>query len=235
MAKEKETGKKDAGKPAAKAAGKAEGKAAGKGAGKGAKPAAAAAKPAAAKGPRTPAPPARLLERYRAEVVPALMKQFGYTNVMQVPKLVKVVLNRGAGDAAGEAKVMESYVDELQAISGQRPVVTRARRSIAAFKLREGMPIGCKVTLRGGQMYEFFDRLVSLTLPRVRDFRGVSSKGFDGRGNFNLGLDEQIIFPEIDYDKIARVKGVSISVTTTARTDDEGRALLKGLGFPFRD
>jgi len=227
MAKDKDTGKKDAGKPAgAKAPGKAP-----KGAGKGEAPAAAAA-PRASKAPTMPA---RLHEKYRAEVVPALMKQFGYTNVMQVPKLVKVVINRGAGDAAGEAKVMDSYVEELQAVTGQRPVVTRARRSIAAFKLREGMPIGCKVTLRGARMYEFFDRLVSLTLPRVRDFRGVSSKGFDGRGNFNLGLDEQIIFPEIDYDKIVRVKGLSISVATTAATDDEGRALLKGLGFPFRD
>jgi large subunit ribosomal protein L5 len=227
MAKDKDTGKKDAGKPAgAKAPGKAP-----KGAGKGEAPAAAAA-PRASKAPTMPA---RLHEKYRAEVVPALMKQFGYTNVMQVPKLVKVVINRGAGDAAGEAKVMDSYVEELQAVTGQRPVVTRARRSIAAFKLREGMPIGCKVTLRGARMYEFFDRLVSLTLPRVRDFRGVSSKGFDGRGNFNLGLDEQIIFPEIDYDKIVRVKGMSISVATTAATDDEGRALLKGLGFPFRD
>jgi large subunit ribosomal protein L5 len=130
---------------------------------------------------------------------------------------------------------METYVDELRAITGQRPVVTRARRSIAAFKLREGMPIGCKVTLRGERMYEFFDRLVSLTLPRVRDFRGVSPKGFDGRGNFNLGLDEQIIFPEIEYEKIVRVKGVSISIGTTAKTDDEGRALLKALGFPFRE
>jgi large subunit ribosomal protein L5 len=229
MAKEKETGKKQgAGKPEGKGAGKG----AGKVAGKAAKPAAAAAIPT---GPRAPAPPARLHEKYRAEVVPALMKQFGYTNVMQVPKLVKVVLNRGAGDAASEAKIMDSYVEELQAITGQRPVVTRARRSIAAFKLREGMPIGCKVTLRGAQMYEFFDRLVSLTLPRVRDFRGVSPKGFDGRGNFNLGLDEQIIFPEIEYDKIVRVKGVSISIGTTAATDDEGRALLKGLGFPFRE
>jgi large subunit ribosomal protein L5 len=230
MAKEKDSGKKDAGKPAgAKASGKAPK------AGKGAAPAAAAAMPKAPKAPKAPAQPARLHEKYRAEVVPALMKQFGYTNVMQVPKLVKVVINRGAGDAAGEAKVMESYVEELQAVTGQRPVVTRARRSIAAFKLREGMPIGCKVTLRGARMYEFFDRLVSLTLPRVRDFRGVSSKGFDGRGNFNLGLDEQIIFPEIEYDKIVRVKGLSISVATTAATDDEGRALLKGLGFPFRD
>jgi large subunit ribosomal protein L5 len=233
MAKEKESGKKkEAGQQAGKPGGK-EAKAAKPA--KAGKPAAGAAEPAAPKGPKAPAEPARLRVKYRADVVPALMKQFGYTNVMQVPKLVKVVLNRGTGDASGEAKVMEAYVDELKAISGQRPVVTRARRSIAAFKLREGMPIGCKVTLRGERMYEFFDRLVSLTLPRVRDFRGVSPKGFDGRGNFNIGLDEQIIFPEIEYDKIVRVKGVSISVTTTAKTDDEGRALLKALGFPFRE
>jgi len=226
MAKEKESGKKkDAAKPA---------KPAGKPA-KPAKPATGAAEPKGPRAPKAPVEPARLRLKYRSDVVPALMKQFGYTNVMQVPKLVKIVLNRGAGDAASEAKVMEAYVEELQAITGQRPVVTRARRSIAAFKLREGMPIGCKVTLRGDRMYEFFDRLVSLTLPRVRDFRGISPKGFDGRGNFNLGLDEQIIFPEIEYDKIVRVKGVSISIGTTAATDDEGRALLKGLGFPFRE
>ena len=233
MAKEKESGKKkDAGQPAGKPGGKVAkpGKAA-----KAGKPEAGAAAPAAPKGPKAPVEPARLRVKYRAEVVPALMKQFGYKNTMQVPKLVKVVLNRGTGDAASEAKVMETYVDELRAITGQRPVVTRARRSIAAFKLREGMPIGCKVTLRGERMYEFFDRLVSLTLPRVRDFRGVSPKGFDGRGNFNLGLDEQIIFPEIEYEKIVRVKGVSISIGTTAKTDDEGRALLKALGFPFRE
>lgn len=229
MAKEKESGKKkDAGQPAGKPAKQAKATKAGK-------PEGGVAAPAAPKGPKAPVEPARLRVKYRAEVVPALMKQFGYTNVMQVPKLVKVVLNRGTGDASSEAKVMETYVDELRAISGQRPVVTRARRSIAAFKLREGMPIGCKVTLRGERMYEFFDRLVSLTLPRVRDFRGVSPKGFDGRGNFNLGLDEQIIFTEIEYDKIVRVKGVSISIGTTARTDDEGRALLKALGFPFRE
>ncbi len=237
MAKEKESGKKkDAGQAAGKSAGKPGGKEAKQAkAAKSAKPEAGVAAPAAPKGPKAPVEPARLRVKYRAEVVPALMKQFGYTNVMQVPKLVKVVLNRGTGDASSEAKVMETYVDELRAITGQRPVVTRARRSIAAFKLREGMPIGCKVTLRGERMYEFFDRLVSLTLPRVRDFRGVSPKGFDGRGNFNLGLDEQIIFPEIEYDKIVRVKGVSISVSTTAATDDEGRALLKALGFPFRE
>jgi len=232
MAKEKVSGKKkDAGQSAGKPAKPAKpAKAA-----KSGKPEGAGAVPAAPKGPKAPVEPARLRVRYRAEVVPALMKQFGYTNVMQVPKLVKVVLNRGTGDAASEAKVMETYVDELRAIAGQRPVVTRARRSVAAFKLREGMPIGCKVTLRGERMYEFFDRLVSLTLPRVRDFRGVSPKGFDGRGNFNLGLDEQIIFPEVEYEKIVRVKGVSISIGTTAATDDEGRALLKALGFPFRE
>ena len=149
--------------------------------------------------------------------------------------MVKIVVNRGAGDAAQEAKLMDSYVAELATITGQKPVVTRARRSVAAFKLREGMPIGCKVTLRGDRMYEFFDHLVSLTLPRVRDFRGISPKGFDGRGNFNLGLEEQIVFPEVDYDKIERVKGMTITIVTTARSDEEGRALLKGMGFPFRD
>ena len=236
MAKEKESGKKkgagqSAGKPGGKPAKPAKAAKAGKPEGAGAEPAA----PKVPRGPKAPVEPARLRVKYRADVVPALMKQFGYTNVMQVPKLVKIVLNRGTGDAASEAKVMETYVDELRAISGQRPVVTRARRSVAAFKLREGMPIGCKVTLRGERMYEFFDRLVSLTLPRVRDFRGVSPKGFDVRGNFNLGLDEQIIFPEIEYEKIVRVKGVSISIGTTAATDDEGRALLKALGFPFRE
>ena len=233
MAKVKESGKKkDAGQTAGKPDGK-EAKAAR--AAKASKAEAAAAKAAAPKGPKAPVEPARLRVRFKTEVVPALMKQFGYKNVMQVPKLVKVVLNRGTGDAASEAKVLESYVDELAAISGQKPIVTRARRSIAAFKLREGMPIGCKVTLRGERMYEFFDRLVSLTLPRVRDFRGVSPKGFDGRGNFNLGLDEQIIFSEIEYDKIVRVKGVSISVSTTAKTNDEKQALLKALNFPFRE
>ena len=177
----------------------------------------------------------RMKEKYQEEVVPALRKQFDYSNVMQVPRLEKIVVNRGAGDAAQEAKLMESYVAELATITGQKPVVTRAKKSVAAFKLREGMPIGCKVTMRNTRMYEFFDRLVSLTLPRVRDFRGVSPKGFDGRGNFNLGLEEQIIFPEIDYDKVDRVKGMTITIVTTARTDEEGRALLKGLGFPFRD
>jgi large subunit ribosomal protein L5 len=173
--------------------------------------------------------------KYREEVVPALKKQFGYGNIMEVPRLEKIVVNRGAGDAAQEAKLMDSYVAELATITGQKPVVTRAKRSVAAFKLREGMPIGCKVTIRGNRMYEFYDRLVSLTLPRVRDFRGISPKGFDGRGNFNLGLEEQIIFPEVDYDKVERVKGLTITIVTTARTDEEGQALLGGMGFPFGD
>jgi large subunit ribosomal protein L5 len=187
------------------------------------------------KGPRAPRTKARMRERFEREVVPALMKRFAYRNRMQVPRLEKIVLNRGVGDAAHEAKLMDNYLSELAAISGQKPVLTRARRSIAAFKLREGMPIGCKVTLRGERMYEFFDRLVSVTLPRVRDFRGLSTKGFDGRGNYNLGLDEQIIFPEVDYDKIERVKGLSVSMITSAGSDEEGRALLEGLGFPFRE
>ena len=177
----------------------------------------------------------RMKVKYREEIAAVLQKQFGYPNVMQVPRMVKIVVNRGAGDAAQEAKLMDSYVAELATITGQKPVVTRAKRSVAAFKLREGMPIGCKVPLRGDRMYEFFDHLVSLTLPRVRDFRGISPKGFDGRGNFNLGLDEQIVFPEVDYDKIERVKGMTITIVTNARSDEEGRALLKGMGFPFRD
>ena len=177
----------------------------------------------------------RMKVKYREEIAAVLQKQFGYPNVMQVPRMVKIVVNRGAGDAAQEAKLMDSYVAELATITGQKPVVTRAKQSVAAFKLREGMPIGCKVTLRGDRMYEFFDHLVSLTLPRVRDFRGISPKGFDGRGNFNLGLEEQIVFPEVDYDKIERVKGMTITIVTTARSDEEGRALLKGMGFPFRD
>lgn len=177
----------------------------------------------------------RMKVKYREEIVASLQKQFGYGNVMQVPRMLKIVVNRGAGDAAQEAKLMDSYVAELAAITGQKPVVTRARQSVAAFKLREGMPIGCKVTLRGNRMYEFFDHLVSLTLPRERDFRGISPKGFDGRGNFNLGLEEQIVFPEVDYDKIERVKGMTITIVTNARNDEEGRALLKGMGFPFQD
>jgi len=177
---------------------------------------------------------ARLRERYRSEVVPALMDEFNYKNVMQVPKLEKAVLNIGLGEAITNAKAIDAAVSDLQQITGQKPVVTRAKRSVAAFKLRTGMPIGVKVTLRGDRMYEFFDRLVNIALPRIRDFRGVSPDAFDGRGNFTLGMTEQISFPEIDYDKVDKVRGLEVSLVTTARTDEEGRRLLALLGMPFR-
>ena len=177
---------------------------------------------------------ARLKERYQNEVVPALMREFGYTNVMQVPKLEKAVLNIGLGEAITNAKAIDAAVGDLQQITGQKPVVTRAKRSVAAFKLRVGMPIGVKVTLRGDRMYEFFDRLVNVALPRIRDFRGVSPNAFDGRGNFTLGMTEQIAFPEIDYDRVDKVRGLEIAFVTTARNDEEGRRLLALLGMPFR-
>jgi large subunit ribosomal protein L5 len=177
---------------------------------------------------------ARLKEAYLKQVVPALTKEFGYTNRMAVPKIEKISLNVGMGEATQNAKLIEVAVTELTAIAGQKPVVTKARKSIAAFKLRENMPIGCAVTLRGERMYEFLDRLVNVALPRVRDFRGVSSKSFDGRGNYTLGLKEQLIFPEIDYAKVDKTKGMNISITTTARTDAEGLALLRQMGMPFR-
>jgi large subunit ribosomal protein L5 len=167
-------------------------------------------------------------------VVPSLSKEFGYKNVMAVPKLDKISVNIGLGEATQNAKLMDGAVSELGQIAGQKPVVTKARRSIAAFKLRENMPIGCMVTLRGDRMYEFFDRLVNVALPRVRDFRGVSSKSFDGRGNYTLGIRDQLIFPEIDYAKVEKTKGMNISIITTARTDAEGVALLKAMGMPFR-
>jgi large subunit ribosomal protein L5 len=176
---------------------------------------------------------ARLKERYQNEVAPALMKKFNYKSVMQVPKLEKVVINMGVGDAVGNAKVLDSAVEDLRIISGQKPVVTRARKSIAGFKLREGMPIGCKVTLRGERMYHFLDKLFNVALPRVRDFRGVSAKAFDGRGNYTLGIKEQLIFPEIDYDKVDKVRGMDIVIVTTANSDEESRELLAGLGMPF--
>lgn len=175
-----------------------------------------------------------LKTRYNNEVVPKLMDQFGYKNVMQVPKLSRITLNMGLGEAIQNIKVLDSAVEELAVIAGQRPVVTRARKSIAAFKLRAGMPIGCKVTLRGSRMYDFFTRLVSIALPRVRDFRGVSAKAFDGRGNYSLGIKEHIIFPEIDYDKIDKIKGLNVTIVTTAPNDEESRALLKLMGMPFR-
>jgi large subunit ribosomal protein L5 len=176
----------------------------------------------------------RLRDAYQEKVVPALMKEFGYTNVMQVPRLERVVLNVGMGEAIQNVKLLESAVTELGTITGQKPVVTKAKKAIAGFKLRQGLPIGAKVTLRSRRMYEFFDRLVSLALPRIRDFRGVSPKAFDGRGNYTLGLKEQLIFPEIKYDEVASIHGMDITIVTTAKTNDEGRALLKHLGMPFR-
>jgi len=175
----------------------------------------------------------RLQERYRQEVVPALMQEFGYKNVMQAPKVQKIVVNIGLGEAVANAKAIDAAVGDLQQITGQRPVVTRAKKSIAAFKLREGMPIGAMVTLRGPRMYEFLDRLVGITLPRIRDFRGVSPNSFDGRGNYTLGLREQLAFPEIDYDKIDKTRGLEMSIVTSAANDEEGRRLLALLGMPF--
>lgn len=177
----------------------------------------------------------RMREKYRDEVVPALMQQFGYTNPMQVPKLVKITLNMGLGEAVADKKVIEHAVKDMTAIAGQKPVVTKARKSIAGFKIRDGYPIGCKVTLRRDRMYEFLDRLVTIALPRVRDLRGFSGKAFDGRGNYSLGIKEQIIFPEIDYDKVDALRGMDIAFTTTAKTDEEARALLAAFQFPFRN
>jgi large subunit ribosomal protein L5 len=177
----------------------------------------------------------RLKKHYETEVVPKLIETFKYRNVMQVPKVKKIVLNMGLGEAIQNIKVLETATAELKAIAGQQPVVTKAKKSIAAFKLREGMPIGCMVTLRHGRMYDFLQKLVNVALPRVRDFRGVSSKAFDGRGNYALGIKEHIIFPEIDYDKIDQIKGLNVSIVTSARTDEEGRELLRLLGMPFRN
>jgi large subunit ribosomal protein L5 len=177
---------------------------------------------------------ARLREHYSKAVIPALQKDFGYGNVMAVPKIAKVAINIGLGEATQNSKLMDVAVSELGTITGQKPVVTRAKKSIAAFKLRENMPIGCMVTLRGDKMYEFLDRLMNVALPRVRDFRGVSPKAFDGRGNYTLGLKDQLIFPEIDYNKVDKTKGMNITIATTAKSDAEGLALLKYLGMPFR-
>ena len=177
----------------------------------------------------------RLKDRYRTEVVPALTEEFGYSNVMEVPTLTKVVVNMGVGEAARDAKLIEGAVRDLTTITGQKPVITRARKSIAQFKLREGMPIGAHVTIRGDRMWEFADRLLSLALPRIRDFRGLSPRQFDGAGNYTFGLTEQLVFLEIDPDRIDRVRGMDITLVTTATTDDEGRALLRLLGFPFKE
>ena len=177
---------------------------------------------------------ARLKERYQKEVAPAIAKEFGITNPMAIPRVQKVVLNMGMGEAVANAKILDTAADELRAITGQKPVITKAKKSIASFKLRQGMPIGVMVTLRGDRMYEFLDRLVSIALPRVRDFRGVSPKAFDGRGNYTMGVREQLIFPEVDFNKVDKLRGMNISIITTARNDEQARALLKGLGMPFR-
>lgn len=176
----------------------------------------------------------RLKEKYDNEIVKTLMEKFHYSSVMQVPKIEKIVINMGVGDAVQNAKALDDAVEELAAISGQKPIVTRAKKSIAGFKLREGMPIGAKVTLRGERMYDFLDKLINVSLPRVRDFRGVSTKAFDGRGNYTLGIKEQLIFPEIDYDKVNKVRGMDIVIVTTAETDEESRELLAQLGMPFQ-
>ena len=178
---------------------------------------------------------ARLLELYRTKVVPDLMKQFGYKSIMEVPRITKITLNMGVSEAVADKKVMEHAVDDLSKIAGQKPVVTKARKAIAGFKIREQLPIGCMVTLRGVRMYEFMDRFVTVALPRVRDFRGISGRSFDGRGNYNVGVKEQIIFPEVEYDKIDALRGLNISITTTAKTDDEAKALLAAFRFPFKN
>ena len=192
-----------------------------------------AEKAPAAKGPK-PKVTARLRDHYTKNVIPALVKEFSYKNVNAVPKVEKVSLNVGLGEATQNPKLMDGAVNEMTSIAVQKPVVTKAKKSIAAFKLREGMSIGCRVTLRGDRMYEFLDRLMNVALPRVRDFRGVSTKSFDGRGNYTLGIRDQLIFPEIDYNKVEKIKGMNICITTTAKTDAEGRSLLKNLGMPFR-
>lgn len=176
----------------------------------------------------------RLEEKYKKEIVPALLSEFGYKSVMQVPKLTKITLNMGVGEAIADKKILQAAVSDMEKISGQKPVITLARKSIAGFKIRDDMPIGCKVTLRGAKMYEFLDRLITIAIPRIRDFRGMSSKSFDGRGNYTVGIKEQIIFPEIDYDKIDALRGMDICFTTSAKSDEEGLSLLKQFNFPFK-
>jgi len=180
-------------------------------------------------------PVPRLIDQYQKEIVPELMKQFGYKSIMEVPRLEKIVLNMGVGEAVNDKKILENAVGDLTLISGQKPVVTKARKSIAGYKIRAGYPIGCKVTLRNIRMYEFLDRLISVAIPRVRDFRGISHRAFDGRGNFNMGVREQIIFPEVEYDKIDALRGLNVTIATSAKSDDEARALLSAFRFPFRN
>jgi len=177
---------------------------------------------------------AHMKEVYKSEVVPALQKEFNYKSSMQVPKIQKITLNMGVGEALADKKLLENAVADLEKLAGQKPVITKARKSVAGFKVREGFPIGCKVTLRGERMWEFFERLVGIAIPRIRDFRGLNAKSFDGRGNYSMGVKEQIIFPEIDYDKVDKIRGLDITITTSAETDDEGRALLRAFNFPFR-
>ena len=233
MAEPKKADKAPGGRGGGAAAGKAGQAPRPKGAGKAA-PAGEPAGPAKRASVSGSTPP-RMRERFRSAVVPAMMKERGYRNPFQVPRLEKVVINMGVGEGKENAKVLDFATADLQAIAGQKPVITRAKKSIANFKLRENVPIGCKVTLRGPRMYEFLDRLVNVALPRVRDFKGVPPKGFDGRGNYNLGLREQIIFPEIVYDKVDKVRGMDITMVTTAGTDEEAKALLAQLGVPFRE
>ncbi|PYS39959.1 MAG: 50S ribosomal protein L5 [Acidobacteria bacterium] len=190
--------------------------------------------PTKAAKPAKPLEPPRLRVRYAKEIIPAMMKHFNYKNVMAVPKLEKIVINMGLGEAIANAKILDVATDELGRVSGQRPIITRAKKSIANFKLRQNMPIGAAVTLRGDRMFEFLDRLTSVVLPRVRDFRGVSTKSFDGRGNYTLGLRDQLIFPEISYEKVDKIRGMNVTIVTTARSDDEARELLKQFGMPFR-
>ena len=177
---------------------------------------------------------ARFKEIYKTEIVPKLMGEFGYKSVMEVPRITKITLNMGVGEAVGDKKILDNAMNDMALISGQKPVATKAKGSIAGFKIREGWPVGCKVTLRRERMYEFLERLIDIAIPRIRDFRGISAKSFDGRGNFSMGVAEQIIFPEIDYDKIDALRGMDIAISTTARTDDEARALLRAFNFPFR-
>ncbi|HMA89225.1 MAG TPA: 50S ribosomal protein L5 [Burkholderiales bacterium] len=181
-----------------------------------------------------PVPPARMYSYYRETIVPDLTKKFGYKSVMQVPRIEKITVNMGVGEATGDKKILDNAVADMTKIAGQKPVVTKARKSIATFKVRAGYPVGCMVTLRGARMYEFLDRLVNIAIPRIRDFRGISSRAFDGRGNYSLGVKEQIIFPEIDYDKVDALRGLDINITTTAKSDEEARALLTAFRFPFR-
>jgi large subunit ribosomal protein L5 len=192
------------------------------------------AKPAREEAPAIPAPPPRLRDHYRSQVVPELMKKYDYKTVMQVPRILKITLNMGVGETTTDKKILDNAVADMTRIAGQKPVVTKARKSIANFKVRAGFPVGCMVTLRGARMYEFLDRLVNIAIPRIRDFRGVSNRAFDGRGNYSLGIREQIIFPEIEYDKIDALRGMNVAISTTAKTDDEARALLTAFRFPFK-